>query len=303
MRLAPPSPGSQLALVQLRGRMRRAVKRFRKMTGLTAVTTLVTSLPERGRPLGLSPPVHPLCARRLRVVDRGPCSEQWLLHVRSLRRSPRTHSHTCPIGLRCTCVPIHVGDHLVGAAKLVADSDTSEADLKAAVTVLGLVVSETCQDCVVSALSEELRALQQRLTHLQQMQSTGRPGVGGSHPPTAPPAGDTGGQGAAMMNRVLAYLHGRYQEPTLSLPAVAVALGYNPRYLTTRFTQVVGEHMHTYLVTLRVSHACRLLVRTHLLVKQIAAASGFPQSARMTSAFRTHVGVSPKQYRRIFAGF
>jgi len=301
MRLAPPSPVSQLALVQLRGRMRRAVKRFRKMTGLTAVTTLVTSLPERGRPLGLSPPVHPLCARRLRAVDRAPCSEQWLIHVRSLRRSPRTHSHTCPIGLRCTCVPIHVADHLVGTAKLVADSDTSEADLKAAVTVLGLVVSETCQECVVSALSEELRALQQRVTHLQQMQSTGRPGVGGSHPPTAAPGGDTDGQGATMMDRVLAYLHGRYQEPTLSLPDVAMALGYNPRYLTTRFTQVVGEHMHTYLVGLRVAHACRVLMGGDLSVKEVAYESGFSGPGRLDSAFRRHVGVSPSEYRRIFA--
>jgi AraC-like DNA-binding protein len=290
-----------LALVQLPGRMRLAVKRFRKITGLTAVTSLVTSLPEDGRPLGLSPPVHPLCARRLRAVDRVPCSEQWRLHVRSLRRSPRTHGHTCPIGLRCTCVPICVGDHLVGAAKLVADSDTSEADLKAAVTVLELVVSETCQDSVVSALSEELRALQQRVTDLQQMQSTGRPGGGGSHPPTAPPTGDTDGQGAAMMHRVLACLQGRYQEPTLSLPAVAVALDYNPRYLTTRFTQVVGEHMHTYLVGLRVAHACRALMRGDASIKEVAFESGFSGPRRLDSAFRRYVGLSPSEYRRIFA--
>ena len=104
-----------------------------------------------------------------------------------------------------------------------------------------------------------------------------------------------------MMDRVLAYLHGRYQEPTLSLPDVAMALGYNPRYLTTRFTQVVGEHMHTYLVGLRVAHACRVLMGGDLSVKEVAYESGFSGPGRLDSAFRRHVGVSPSEYRRIFA--
>lgn len=298
MRLAPPSPGSRLALVQLRGRMRLAIKRFRKITGLTAVTTLVTSLPERGGSLGLSPPLHPLCARRLQAVDGAPCSEQWLKHVGSLRRSLRTHSRSCPIGLHCTCVPIHVGDHIVGAAKLVADSGTSEADLKAAVTVLELLVSETCKDSVVSALLEELRALQQQVTELQRMQSTGRPEVAAG---SAPSTEDTHGRGAAMLDHVLAYLHGRYRDPALSLAVVAEALGYNPRYLTTRFTQVVGEHMHTYLVGLRVAHACRALMAGDVSIKEVAYESGFPGPRRLDSAFRRYVGVSPTEYRRIFA--
>ena len=63
----------------------------------------------------------------------------------------------------------------------------------------------------------------------------------------------------------------------------------------------VGERVHTYLVELRVSHACRLLVSTNQQVKTIAAASGFPRAQGMASALHTHVGVSPKVYRRIFA--
>jgi len=60
--------------------------------------------------------------------------------------------------------------------------------------------------------------------------------------------------------------------------------------------------MHTYLVTLRVSHACRLLMGTDLRVKEVAFASGFSEARRLESAFRRHVGVSPSEYRRIFAG-
>ena len=81
MQSTPVGPGLELALVQLPGRMRRALGLFRKITGLTAV---------------------------------------WLIHVRFSRRSPRAHSHTCPIGLRCSVGPIHFDGQLVGLARLVS---------------------------------------------------------------------------------------------------------------------------------------------------------------------------------------
>jgi hypothetical protein len=50
-------------MVRLPGRMRRGLGLFRKITGLTAVTSLVTPLAESGLSSALSPPVHPRCAR------------------------------------------------------------------------------------------------------------------------------------------------------------------------------------------------------------------------------------------------
>ena len=187
MQIAPPSSGSNLAFVQLPGRMRRALNRFRKITGLTAVTRLATSLPEPGTAVALSPPVHPQCAGRLRSVRIAPCGEQWLIHLRSSRRSPRAHRHICPLGMRCSCVPIHFGGQLVGVAKLVADPATSEPAFSAAVGVLKLVVSETCQDSIVSPLSEEVRTLRQRVAGFQQVQARGISGAASSDPPTDPP--------------------------------------------------------------------------------------------------------------------
>jgi AraC-like DNA-binding protein len=295
MPLASPGPGVRLALVQLPGRMRRALRTFRKITGLTAVTSLATSIPGLGMPMAASPPVHPACARRLRTVSRTPCSEQWSMHVRSGHRAQRAHSHTCPIGMRCSCVPIHFGGHLVGVAKLVADSGKSDSAFSAAIGVLELVVSRTCQDSVVTVLSEETRALRQRVADFQRMRPSGRPID--SHGP-----GDVEERNVALVDRILAYLQAHYHEPTLSLPAVARALRCNPRYLTTRFTQIVGEHMHAHLVALRVAHSCRLLLGTDQRVKEIAYASGFSASDRLARAFRKHLGVSPAEYRRIFAG-
>jgi AraC-like DNA-binding protein len=103
------------------------------------------------------------------------------------------------------------------------------------------------------------------------------------------------------LERALSYLHQHYQEPSLSLSSVAETVGCNPAYLTSRFTQIVGEHMHRYLVGLRVAHACRLLMETDLMIKEVAYDSGFPGAAPLARAFRRHVGISPGEYRRIFA--
>lgn len=127
----PQGPGLAVALVQRPG-----LGTFRKITGLTAAASLAMSLPESGNPSALSPPVHPRCARRLRGVRTAPCRKQWLIHVRSSRRSPDVLSHSCPLGLRCSCVPIRFDDRLVGMAKLVADSETSDAAFSAATNLL-----------------------------------------------------------------------------------------------------------------------------------------------------------------------
>jgi AraC-like DNA-binding protein len=59
--------------------------------------------------------------------------------------------------------------------------------------------------------------------------------------------------------------------------------------------------MRVYLVRLRVAHACRLLMDTGAPIKETAYASGFRGNAALARAFRRHVGVSPGEYRRIFA--
>ena len=282
--------------------MRRALRLFRKMTGFTAVTSVATSWPEPGAPVALSPPVHPRCAKRLRSIPDAPCGEQWLIHVRASHRSLRARSHTCPIGLRCSCVPIHFGDQLVGVAKLVVNDDTSDAAFTTALSVLKLAVSETCHDSAVAVLSDEVRALREQLADLQKIQTKDRPGTSGSPPSAiASLAAANDSESLALVDRALAYLQRSYRDPTLSLRTVATAMRCNPRYLTSRFTQIVGEHMHTHLIALRVSHARGLLVGTDASIKEIAYASGFSGAARLAGAFRTHVGVSPREYRRIFA--
>jgi transcriptional regulator GlxA family with amidase domain len=195
--------------------------------------------------------------------------------------------------MRCACVPIHFDGHLVGVAKVVGDTAaSSSASFSAAVDVLKLVVSDACHNLVVSVLSDEVRALRNQVTEFQQILATAGPPITASGPPI---------QNARLVHRTLAYLQANYQDPDLSLPIIAVAVGCNPKYLTSCFTLVVGQHMHRYLISLRVARACELLVATPLSIKEIAHAAGFSSAGRLANTFRTRVGVPPKEYRRIFS--
>ena len=300
MSSAQPGPGVEIGVVRLAGRMRGALVLFRQITGLTAVTSLVTPLPASGERSALAPPVHPRCARRLRSGRAAPCRKQWFLHLRSSRRSPRVHSHRCPAGLRCSCVPIQFDGHLAGVAKLVVGPESSDRAFSAATRVLQLVVSGVCQDFLVSLLSEEVGTLRRSAAEFRQIQSTGAPAARSSDPPVADSApGEAQSRYLTLVDSALSHLHRHYQAPALSLSVVAGALGCNPRYLTSRFTLIVGERMHTYLVRLRVAQACRLLMETDMPIKEAAFASGF-RGGGLSRAFRRHVGVSPREYRRIF---
>jgi AraC-like DNA-binding protein len=199
-------------------------------------------------------------------------------------------------------VPIQVDGHLVGAVKLVVGPETSDRAFSAATSVLTLIVSGISQDALVSELLGELGALRHSAAQFRQIQSAGAPVADDSDLPVATPGpGGAQRRNLTLVESALAHLHRHYQAPALSLPVVAEALGCNPRYLTTRFTLIVGERMHAYLLRLRVAHACRLLMDTTVPIKEAAYASGFRGSGGLAQAFRRHVGVSPGEYRRIFA--
>ena len=199
-------------------------------------------------------------------------------------------------------MPVQCDGQLVGVAKLVVGSETSDRVFTAATRVLNLIVTGVCQDALVSGLSEEVGALRQCVAALRQIQSTGDPVAGGSDRPVATPEPSAAQRrNLTLVDSALAHLHRHYQTPSLSLAAVAEALGCNPRYLTGRFTLIVGERMHAYLVRLRVAHACRLLMDADVPIKEAAYASGFRGNGGLDRAFRRHVGVSPGEYRRILA--
>lgn len=299
---ASPAPSTLLILAQLQRRTRQELRGFHKVTGLIAVTSFSTSWAASGTASLPTPPVHPECARRVRRLRSPPCADRWLALVKRSRRSLRARIPTCPIGLRCTCVPIRFRDQLFGLAKLVATPTSSAEAFAAAMGVLESSLAVARLNVTVWLLTGQLQGMRRLVTDLERMKRGGSPIVARApqvHGPFQTSAAED--LNGSLVGRALDYLQSHYQRSTLSLTEVAASLKCNPRYLTTRFTEVVGQHMRAYLHTLRVVHACRLLINTDLRVKEIAHGSGFNSTSRCTATFRRHVGVAPVEYRRIFS--
>jgi AraC-like DNA-binding protein len=166
----------RLAVAQLPARMRRALRLFRDLTGFTAVTSLRSWVDDPGGPGAIVPPVHPRCALQIRrTMAAPPCEEQWRWHLRTGRRSHRTQRHVCRLGLRCSCVPIYYGETLLGTAKLVAGSETTDRRFAIAAQALELMVSRVCQDFRVSALTQEMEGLRREIAESRNARGRAHP--------------------------------------------------------------------------------------------------------------------------------
>ena len=69
------------------------------------------------------------------------------------------------------------------------------------------------------------------------------------------------------------------------------------RSLERRFRAALGHTIHEEIHRCRLERARRLLAKTDLSVKEVAAAAGFPNADNMGRVFRRLEGVSPSEYR------
>jgi len=72
------------------------------------------------------------------------------------------------------------------------------------------------------------------------------------------------------------------------------------RHFARRFVEEAGITPMQWLLRLRVNHARELLERSDLLVKQVAARTGWGSTLALREHFRRHVGTTPLAYREAF---
>ncbi len=87
-------------------------------------------------------------------------------------------------------------------------------------------------------------------------------------------------------------------DQTLSLNALAAAVGTNARRLSTAFKNCVGVTVFDFLREERMKEARRLLSDTTLDIGAIALALGYSNTANFSTAFRERFGMPPSQFRR-----
>lgn len=83
--------------------------------------------------------------------------------------------------------------------------------------------------------------------------------------------------------------------------SVSDAAGYvflSQGYFTRAFRDETGMSPMTFLMQVRVDHACKLLEQKDIKVSGVAAQVGFSSPQRFNAAFRKHIGMTPMEYRR-----
>lgn len=99
------------------------------------------------------------------------------------------------------------------------------------------------------------------------------------------------------MSCLLTYLEQHYSE-NISLTTLSEKFYISEYYLCRLFKEYTGKTIITYLTELRVKHAARALSLSDEPIKKIVKASGYGSASAFGKAFRTVMGISPREYRR-----
>ncbi|GAA0348692.1 AraC family transcriptional regulator [Bacillus horti] len=98
--------------------------------------------------------------------------------------------------------------------------------------------------------------------------------------------------------KVLAYIHGHFQEP-IKMEDISQELLFHPDYITRCMQYSTGMTPTQYLAHYRMSVAKHLLSTTNEKMTAIAKEVGITDSTYFTKLFKKIEGITPIQYRRI----
>ena len=100
-----------------------------------------------------------------------------------------------------------------------------------------------------------------------------------------------------IVSSAISYMRQNYQNPDLTMNALAEYLQISSVALSIEFKNEMGIEPSRYLTNLRMEEAKRLLRETELLVKDISNAVGYEDVGSFIRRFRKQMGVTPLQYR------
>lgn len=101
-----------------------------------------------------------------------------------------------------------------------------------------------------------------------------------------------------IVERCLHLLADRLHHPSLTVAALARALGTSPDYLGRAFSETTGETLLAHISRRRISVACDMLAEGGHGVAEVASLCGFTDPAYFSRVFRSRLGLDPRTYRR-----
>jgi AraC-like DNA-binding protein len=106
---------------------------------------------------------------------------------------------------------------------------------------------------------------------------------------------------AAALSTVIGHLDDRFREP-IDRAEVAAAVSMSPSSVSRLMRRHLGTTLTAHITSLRIAAASRSLVDTDTAVAEIAHDCGFANLANFNRQFRRSQGMTPREYRRLFAG-
>lgn len=104
------------------------------------------------------------------------------------------------------------------------------------------------------------------------------------------------GSRGMLVSRILAGIDEHFSEPGFTVAVLAEELGYSPKYISGVLKQKTGTGFSEYLQKRRISYAVSLFDHGLDSVKNVAFLSGYADPLYFSTAFRKHMGMSPREY-------
>jgi two-component system, response regulator YesN len=101
-----------------------------------------------------------------------------------------------------------------------------------------------------------------------------------------------------VMIEVKKYVEEHYRNPDLSLNLLSEQFDIHPNYLSRLFKDELGERFVDYVVSVRISHAKRLLLESKDSIQDIAGNVGYIHPNSFIRTFKKTVGMTPGDYRK-----
>lgn len=92
-----------------------------------------------------------------------------------------------------------------------------------------------------------------------------------------------------------------YLEPKLNLKSLAIKSNIPAHYISQIINQQFGKNFFDYVNCYRIEYLKKKLLdptEIYIKIEGLAYMSGFNSKAAFQRAFKKHVGISPKEYRR-----
>lgn len=98
------------------------------------------------------------------------------------------------------------------------------------------------------------------------------------------------------IGKALQLIHEQSQRPW-TLAELGRSAGLGRSAFSARFTRLVGQPVHRYMVARRMDEAALMLEASDDAIDRIAARVGYETTTAFSKAFRQHYGISPGRYR------